>query len=539
MRSIIDNRWIAGFHARLWSGNALPPDCSPLDLATSTHGFGFELTSAQELIIDLVASSLNGPGNCIPLSETSSDLLQKILGYSDTPVRLWLPPGTEISGESNKIVRFENPITEFLNVAGRRSGKSTIAAIFMAWLAYRLIFDKNFLDSIPLLSNTTISLLNSACDIHQSRILFRMITSNLQTLGLIPPGKFPADHIDLKSEIHGYPVQLESLTSSPGSSRGRTAAGICFDEFAHFNRSHGPMADRDFWHALKPSMATFGDRSLTIITTTPSGRSGIVWDLFQERGNRRGMLAVNLPTWELNPYIRREDLEDEFNRDEILARQEYGAEFIEPEGHFLRYSDIRKCVRRERVQIPAGSQLHMHIDIGLIHDATAIALGHLEWADSERKIVVIDRVESMKGRPDAPLSLMSVESRILEILGSCGRTKISGITFDQHQSAGIVERLQARGLPARIFTATSKSMADSYSLLRELVVSGNISIPDDERLVEELSSLECKPVSYGFKVEAQSGTNDDMADAVACVSYCLMEADRGWWGDMKIIGEKY
>ena len=114
---------------------------------------------------------------------------------------------------------------------------------------------------------------------------------------------------------------------------------------------------------------------------------------------------------------------------------------------------------------------------------------------------------------------------------------LSGVTFDQHQSAMLIDRLKAVGIPARVFPATAKSNRETYAYLRDLITTARISLPDHELLISELEHLECTIRHDGFKVEASSGFSDDCADAVACCAWCLANDGESDWQDMFSIVE--
>lgn len=507
----------------------LLPDPGPLYLAESHAGLNIPLTTAQHLIIALIGQS-RGYHSLTKSDETLNiNEFEKLLGLNDESPRLWLPPDARIIRKSRRLkIVFESPITLLLCVAGRRSGKTTIASILMSWLAWMILRNPEFLTDVPLLPGSIISLLNAACDTAQSKILFRMLMSNLSILGLMREKSATSE----KARIGR--LLIESLSSSARSSRGRTACGVCLDEFAHFQRTSGPLADRTIWTALVPSLATFGDKSLAVITTSPAGRSGMVWDLFLKRGERPGMLTVQLPTWIMNPNIPREKLEDEFSADENLARQEYGAEFLAPHGRFLKPDEIRACVRP--VEPSKGKiRRRMHVDLGLRHDATAIAVGRIDRGkvDSDWRIV-IERVETMQADNSDALNVGEIESLIRKI---ADEHNVESITFDQHESAYLVERLNSAGYSASVVPATAKSNHEFFSYLHGLISNRQIILPDNPRLIDELASLECTPTWYGYKVEAPSGMHDDCADAVAVVAWCLARDAGGqeWTDFMDVV----
>jgi len=497
---------------------ALGFDPCPSTLATSPMGLNFPLTSFQTLMLKLVGISrgLSGARIDPPLATE----LFKCLDESNGSRRIWFPPGTKIENSGNNVkIQFERPIKLLLLIAGRRSGKTTLASILMAWLARRILKCENFLEKLQLLTTSNISLLNVACDIQQAGILFDMLKANLKLLDMFK--KYTTSSRIIKSgRLH-----IHSLSSAARSARGRTACGICFDEFAHFNRTGGPLSDIEMWKALIPSLATFGDKSLSVISTTPAGRSGVVWDLFTQRGSRDGMLTVQVPTWVMNPNIPKTMLLDEFERDDHIARQEYGAEFLAPHGTFLSKSMVNDCVGKKFE--PAGRMLrHIHVDIGLQNDATAIAMGHLVRDNLRGPCVIIEHLEILQGERDNPLKTSVIEDRLLHLSKD---NNVRAITFDQHQSMYLVERLKSYSLNASVMHTTRKLNWESYKYLKDLITYGKISLPSNTRLLEELTSLQCDPTHNIPTVSAPPGKHDDCADAVALCAWCLgIDRADGW-----------
>ena len=527
----IENPVLEYFDYPLDDENSLTCDIDPSTLIRSSSGLDIELTFCQKFLVDLIGASRSAPRTIRFENDEVIRQIKNLTGYGDGEQLIWLPPDASINISTSGIdISFGSPITSLLCVAGRRSGKTTIASLLLFWLARRIILDKEFLQDVPLLPGSIVSILNVACDSNQARILFDMLLMHLRRSGIIPKSAHSTERIKIGLLL------LESLSSSSASARGRTACGVCFDEFAHFRRTGGPLADRAMWLALLPSLATFGPKSLAIITTSPAGRSGVVWDLFLQRGIRDGMLTARMPTWVMNPNIERKALESEFQRDDFLARQEYGAEFLAPHGRFLDPEKIRFCVDdKSRKPVQKGTRRHIHVDLGLVGDATAIAIGYMDRQGGDDWKAVIDRVEVIKGNKSSPVSIDEIEKRILKI-GE--EFPIREVTFDQHQSAYIIERLNSAGVKASEFPATAKSNREVFAFLRDLINTGRISLPSNELLKTELENLEITPTASGFKVEAAQGYSDDCADAVACAVWCLAHETGEDWKDMLTVIER-
>lgn len=87
-----------------------------------------------------------------------------------------------------------------------------------------------------------------------------------------------------------------------------------------------------------------------------------------------------------------------------------------------------------------GTKYAMGIDLGLVKDATAIAVCHVEAATGR---VVVDVLRSWQGTPDTPVSLMQVED---EVVALWRRFRPARILADSWQAAQLIERARTRGV---------------------------------------------------------------------------------------------
>ena len=168
-------------------------DAGFVETALSEYGLGIPLTPVQRILLGMVDASRNHPERIFQSNdEVTHELLKNLLGYGTDTQRLWLPPDARVKiKDSDLSIEFKSPITLMLCIAGRRSGKTTIASILMSILARGILKDPDFLDGVPILDDSLISLINVACDTHQAQILFQMLIRNLHMLRLLPKKSFP------------------------------------------------------------------------------------------------------------------------------------------------------------------------------------------------------------------------------------------------------------------------------------------------------------------------------------------------------------
>jgi hypothetical protein len=441
-----------------------------------------------------------------------------------------------------------------LLIAGRRSGKTSIASIILAHRLIELSRRRRF-PGVKLLRGQTVGAINVAADDRQARVLFERTVANLHIAGLAPD-KYPASgHLRV-----GRKVLYESLPTSAGAVRGRTAALCALDELAHFPGVEGPASAGRIFDALLPSVRTFGNLGQVIITTSPAGRQGKVWELYEARGRMDDLLVMQFATWEMHPFITREMLQPEFDLDPDMASCEYGAQFIAVDSAFLDVESVNACIRKESRDTPVNPHIprRLHLDVAFTRDRFALAIGHREEEGKEEGMeegkeesikkryngdksklgegfksgnkwgckmgrVIIDEVLALEPSPGSPLDPSDVESAVGAL---ANKYKIHEVSFDQYCAPYLEKQLQRMGFRTRRLDFTSSSKMSIYTNLRALIAGGMISLPDNPELIAEFTHLRRIIRPGGFSISAPTSgavTTDDMADATAALAFLLTE----------------
>ncbi len=493
---------------------------------SAPDGLNFSLFPRQQLVLKLISglTQLDTEPRRPPAESnqaepyTESTDLVRLLTADNPHAAIWLPPDWQFDSAADTI-HIPNPPLIVLLIAGRRSGKTSIASIALAHRLIQLSRRKRF-PGVKLLKGQTVGAINVAADERQARLLFERTVENLHIAGLVP-AKYPASG----SLRIGRRVLYECLATSAGAVRGRTAALCALDELAHFPGVHGPASAERVFDALLPSVRTFGNLGRIIITTSPAGRQGKVWELYEARGKMDGLLVMQFATWEMHPFITREMLQPEFDLDPDMAACEYGAQFINVDSPFLNSDSVASCVRpSSATPLPIDKHIprRIHLDLAFARDRFAIAVGHSGRGTDDGNIV-IDEVLYFEPAPGAPLDPSNVESAVREI---STRYNIREVSFDQYCAPYLQRQLEAMGLCTRRIDFTSSSKMAIYSNLRTIIAAHKISLPQNPDLISELTHLRRTLRPGGFSVSAPSSgsvTTDDIADAVATLAYLLLK----------------
>ena len=231
---------------------------------------------------------------------------------------------------------------------GRRGGKSRIAAIIATYLA--LFFDY----SDCLSKGERGSIVIVAADRSQARVIFNYISGALRQP--LFQGKILKEtqwRIQLTNNI-----DIEILTASHRTSRGRTVVAALLDEAAFFH-SEGARPDIEIYRALKPSMATIPN-ALMVIISSPYAQSGLLYDIHKMFFGKDDpeVLVWQADTRTMNPTINQKLIDRELEVDRESAESEWYAQFRKDLSSFLSIEVIENCIIKRRFELPFVPNQH-------------------------------------------------------------------------------------------------------------------------------------------------------------------------------------
>lgn len=311
---------------------------------------------------------------------------------------------------------------ELILAVGRRAGKTTLSGVFASYEVYRLLNLKNPQHYYGLPNGNRIQIISVATDKDQAGLLFNEVTSHLARCEYFKPYivNNTQSHIMFRTpwdiERYGPTARHQNgkfvtfngkaslrVTFKSSIAKGLRGAGnavIIMDEMAHY-QDKGQSSAKDIYDAVKPSMAAFVPKdpsnglkmlqadgseypveSRMITISSPLNKSGKFYDLFHLAMSRgpgsKNMLAVQAPTWEVNPTLSNDYYIEQYHADPAVFLTEHGAQFSDRvRGWIEREVDLMECVdeglRPEILGIPRYPY-QMGIDIGLIGDGTCLAI---------------------------------------------------------------------------------------------------------------------------------------------------------------------
>lgn len=472
---------------------------------------------------------------------------------------------------------------ELILAIGRRAGKTTLSGIFASYEVYRLLNLYNPQNYYGLPNGNRIQLISVATDKDQAGLLFNEVTSHLAKCEYFKPfiANNTLSHVNFRTPYdidrfgptskqteNGRFISLNGkatlrVTFKSCIAKGLRGAGnavVILDEVAHF-QDKGQSSAKDIYDAVTPSTAAFSPKnekglpiadveSRIILISSPLGKSGKFFELFDlamhgGEGSEK-LLAVQAPTWEINPTVPASYYKQKYHSDPIVFAVEHGAQFSDQvTGWIERESDLMACVDsqlRPKTLGPSRMPHQMGIDVGLVEDGTAIAITHVE---GDR--VVLDYHECWYAGTDWRESnphldgaystsysktLANVErldfDEIAEWIASL--TKKFHITeglFDRWNGIPLEQALHKRGLKqfkTEFFTRDQSSKifqsAKMFIFDEKLRLYDYPTDPGSKKhspLIAELLTLQARQISKNLVMvekPKKAGAKDDLSDAL-------------------------
>jgi intein/homing endonuclease len=325
----------------------------------------------------------------------------------------------------------------------------------------------------------------------------------------------------------------------------RGAGNICviLDEVAHFTET-GQSGAEEVYNAVVPSTSAYSAKDpedptkpigevegRVILISSPLGRQGLFYNLFQI-GMRGGaaadnILAVQAPTWEVNPTVPAQEFEKHYLKNAAVFFTEYGGEFTDrTRGWIEKEEDLLACVDPSlspKRSAPARKPHFVGIDLALVGDGTAIAIGHLE--DDMIVLDLVDQIKAGEGiyHDKERLEFDDVADWVLEYSKKFFFTE--GI-FDQWAGIPFQQALEKRGLKQLTSVNMTKQITSNmFQNFKDMMWDKKLKlynkkdpyVDGHEPYIAELLELQQTVHSkHLITVEAPqtAGKHDDMSDAL-------------------------
>uniref|UniRef100_A0A7V3J9N3 Terminase large subunit gp17-like C-terminal domain-containing protein n=1 Tax=candidate division CPR3 bacterium TaxID=2268181 RepID=A0A7V3J9N3_UNCC3 len=369
---------------------------------------------------------------------------------------------------------------------GMRSGKSATAAMIssytmMLWFALGGSLDKRY-DLLPgqrfriamvctsgaqtekTVWGEFVSMMDNVRDADMRKILEGKMVNQLLGIGF--------GNVTKTNEVEWRFGNLEvlALHSNSGSLVGGTGLLSVLDEYSRFDLGDSKRSASEVFAALNNSLFTVRSKSKTALDDM-FGRMIVVSAPFYladrdptvrlVKEGREKTLAYWMPSWEFNPFFRKEDIEEEYAYDAFRIERDFGANpdvgvsrFFEDVDRVLdciEYGsgwEFKKVVKHfsggvkfltveEVTGWSFGGRYSVHVDLGALHDSLSMA-----FAKREDGLIIVEGLLVLK--PKGVEIWIDTALEILMMLKN--KINFLKITYDNWNSLSAIQNLKREGL---------------------------------------------------------------------------------------------
>ena len=564
-----------------------------VDFIESHRGLSVRLFPVQRLIIKCVFGvPMDYKEKKVPLYDVFRERLLTTVTESEA-LHIFHEEGRCNIGDWRDIP--ERGYNEACIIAGRRGGKSQLVSAMAAYKLYLLLNFRSPQEYFDLVPNSHIDFTFLAQDEEGSDRLYDKLREDVNRAPFFAPFfkagtgtwmGFITESDRGKRDVTPT-VNVDSHPCTTRSVRSPSSLMLALDEFAHFRSEKGSTSDEvyqaatpstlNFHHAellngswisqeqmkhLDPPQYREFQDSLIVSISSPWTKVGKMYDLHRlalDKGKDSSIFTLRVSTAEMNPTVLPKILHEEHEKSPMTFRAEYGGQFLDSSETHVTEATIRACTDVRYTEGPdpkpipetgrlnltvfapscIGRQYFWGLDLGMMRNATAVAIGHLEHVGGKNPLMLvydyIDRmmvgerfegpgVEAVPGATKyvgyraLPLEDIVLWLRALNRVMPCFR----GAT-DQHGGQQLVQLLEINEIyNIELLNLTTIINSQMAFALKGYMDNTRCRFPYVPRFMHELRTVEAEYVGkYQIRVQAppEKGATDDMCDAAEEVAY--------------------
>lgn len=382
---------------------------------------------------------------------------------------------------------FENKINHAVWCLGRRSSKSTMAAIAAIYMAF--CQENRFSSRVRKGENYYV--ITIANDLKQAKIALDFIR---QLLVNSPLEQEIVRETALDITLSNNCV-FQAIPASARASRGKAVAMAIFDECAFGIDGDANRGTKAIFDAMSPSIAQFAPYSKILELSSPWLADGIFFDHYMqaESGKFKGMAARKISTWDINPGLPWgcDFLENARMKDEETFFVEFGAEFRRNNSALVAAEIIDAAVNQDRTtSIPKRDLKGTYVLAldpargGKGRDSYVACVVHYEGES-----LVVDKFHEFEANFEIAgkkeVNISEVEGWITE---QHNLYDFESIVLDQYNSASTIQSL-SKSFPISELTWSVSTKMKAFGKMKELFNSGLIELPNHKEAIKQLKNL--------------------------------------------------
>lgn len=469
--------------------------------------------------------------------------------------------------------QIERPeVRQVIMKAGKGAGKSTLAGLFLARMAQKLLTLSRPAEFFGLMPGSMIGILNlSVTHVQAQLAVFREFSRFVAG----SPWFSRWAPLEVQSQTINFPRGVKALCGS-SSSKGAEGLNWVFgvaDEVCHLNEGDSrekvkaedlvdpvrmtmlnrfpkhyklllmswPTHQKDYIHKEieRAKTAEVVEDLTPAFHAVPLSRSSeedslqrakIAESPFSEFPpeillTKRGDLIVSVSTWHMKPDADLGALRQEHDLREANFAAAFGAapmrtganpfvrspEFIRQNANHSRFHPVGPDGRFLPDFKGSGGHIYFgHYDVGVKHDAAGIAVGHYENGKCVYDLLWEIKPESVGGE----IRVQALRQIFYDMIQRGFTFKL--ITQDGFEGISGRQDIESHGVESEIFSVDRTRKA--YDTWLEAIMAGHLDYYDYEPLYECVVSL----VDLGYKVDHSVGGAKDVTDAMAAVAFHVL-----------------
>lgn len=413
------------------------------------------------------------------------------------------------------------PLHEAWLCIGRRGGKSFILAVIAVFLAC-------FKDWRPYLGPGEVGTIMVVCaDRRQARTIMRFA---LGLLRAVPMLKRQIEGVTQESITLKNNIVLEVHTCNYKSTRGYSVVAALLDEIAYWpTDEYSSSPDVEVVAAIRPSMATVPGAML-LCASSPHARKGLLWTTHKKHFGKDNdpVLVWQAATRDMNASVPQSYIDQHMADDPARGSAEWLAQFRTDVEAFCSLEAVRSCISVGMFERLPQDGVHYRAFLdcagGSGSDSMVLCCAHRDKND----VAVIDCLREVKP-PFSPADVCAEFSTVLKSY------RVDRVVGDKYAGSWPVERFDEHNIR---YEPCARSKADLYVDFLPSLNSGKVQLLDNERLVNQLISLERRTTRGTGRdvVDHPPSGHDDLCNCVAGVVAELANSAHGYVSDLSWVG---
>ena len=418
---------------------------------------------------------------------------------------------------------FENKINHAVWCLGRRSSKSTMAAIAAVYMAF--CQEDHFRRKVR--KGEKYYVITIANDLKQAKIALDFIR---QLIINSPLEQEIVRETAMEIELTNG-CTFQAIPASARASRGKAVAMAIFDECAFGLDGDANRGTRALFDAISPSIAQFAPHSKILELSSPWLADGLFHEHFMQAksGDFKGMSALKIPTWEINPGLPWgcDFLENARLKDPEAFAVEFGAEFKNNNSSLVAPEIVDIAVNKNRKDsIPQRDLRGTYVLAldpargGKGRDAYVACIVHYE---GER--LVVDKFHEFEANFEIggkkEVNIAEVEYWITE---QHRLYDFESIILDQYNSASTIQSL-SKSFPISELTWSVSTKMKAFGKMKELFNSGLIELPNHKEAIKQIKNLGVIYRQSG-QWSVTGGKDSAVDDYCFCLAGAILQATK-------------